>query len=151
MIFGILPFKAGFFFGNLFFLCTNWNNMIYLILGILSSTLIYIIFKYIDKFKISTFDIIIINYITASILGILLSDFNQINFSVLKFMLRVLIVLTLQSIPSKISYSFAAWGKAIQVLMCGMLIISECQYNRKIFQNSTFIFFVAEIEIFNFF
>lgn len=56
--------------------------MIYLILSILSSTLIYIIFKYIDKFKISTFDIIIINYITASVLGILLSDFNQINLAV---------------------------------------------------------------------
>ncbi len=56
--------------------------MIYLILSIFSSTLIYIIFKYIDKFKISTFDIIIINYITASVLGILLSDLNQINISV---------------------------------------------------------------------
>ncbi|MDX9694491.1 MAG: hypothetical protein RBT49_01755 [Bacteroidales bacterium] len=56
--------------------------MIYLILSILSSALIYIIFKYIDKFKISTFDIIIINYITASVLGILLSDLNQINISV---------------------------------------------------------------------
>ncbi|MGE0090580.1 MAG: hypothetical protein AB7S50_14000 [Bacteroidales bacterium] len=56
--------------------------MVYLILSILSSTLIYIIFKYIDKLRISTFDIIIINYITASILGILLSDINQINLSV---------------------------------------------------------------------
>jgi len=58
--------------------------MIYLILSILSSTAIYIIFKYIDKFKISTFDIIIINYITASVLGFLLSDINQINISVFK-------------------------------------------------------------------
>lgn len=58
--------------------------MIYLILSILSSTFIYIIFKYIDKFKISTFDIIIVNYITASILGILLSDLNQISISALE-------------------------------------------------------------------
>lgn len=58
--------------------------MIYLILSILSSTAIYIIFKYADKFKINTFDIIIINYITASILGFIISDIHNLNFSVFK-------------------------------------------------------------------
>jgi len=58
--------------------------MIFLFLSILSSAAIYVIFKYIDRFKINTFDVIIINYITASILGIILSDFNQISFSVFK-------------------------------------------------------------------
>lgn len=48
--------------------------MIFLIFSILSSAAIYVIFKYIDRFKIATFDVIIINYITAAILGLLLSD-----------------------------------------------------------------------------
>ncbi|HKL09588.1 MAG TPA: hypothetical protein VJ896_12500 [Bacteroidales bacterium] len=48
--------------------------MIFLIFSILSSAAIYVIFKYIDRLKIATFDVIIINYITAAILGYLLSD-----------------------------------------------------------------------------
>ncbi|MEA3317030.1 MAG: EamA/RhaT family transporter [Bacteroidota bacterium] len=48
--------------------------MIYLILSILSSTSIYIIFKILHKFKINTFDVIIINYITAAILGLFLTE-----------------------------------------------------------------------------
>lgn len=47
--------------------------MIFLILSIFSSAAIYVIFKYLDRFKIATFNVIIINYITASILGILLT------------------------------------------------------------------------------
>ncbi|OFX85376.1 MAG: hypothetical protein A2W99_08005 [Bacteroidetes bacterium GWF2_33_16] len=58
--------------------------MIYLLLSILSSTAIYFIFKYIDKFKFNTFDIIIINYFTAAILGFLLSDIIHVNLSVFK-------------------------------------------------------------------
>lgn len=48
--------------------------MIFLVFSILSSAAIYVIFKYIDRFKIATFDVIIINYITAAILGLLLSN-----------------------------------------------------------------------------
>ncbi|MDY6801727.1 MAG: hypothetical protein SVU94_10980 [Bacteroidota bacterium] len=48
--------------------------MIFLIFSILSSAAIYVIFKYIDRIKIASFDVIIINYITAAILGLLLSD-----------------------------------------------------------------------------
>ncbi|MEE4196181.1 MAG: DMT family transporter [Bacteroidales bacterium] len=48
--------------------------MIFLIFSILSSAAIYVIFKYIDRLKISTFDVIIINYLTASVLGFLLSE-----------------------------------------------------------------------------
>lgn len=48
--------------------------MIFLVLSILSSAAIYVIFKYLDRFKINTFNVIIINYITATILGILLTN-----------------------------------------------------------------------------
>jgi len=48
--------------------------MVFLIFSILSSAAIYVIFKYIDRLKIATFDVIIINYITAAILGYFLSD-----------------------------------------------------------------------------
>lgn len=48
--------------------------MIYLVLSILSSAAIYVIFKYLDRYKINTFNVIIINYITATLLGILLTQ-----------------------------------------------------------------------------
>lgn len=48
--------------------------MIFLLFSILSSAAIYVIFKFLDRFKIKTFNIIIINYITATILGILLTN-----------------------------------------------------------------------------
>lgn len=48
--------------------------MIFIIFSILSSAGIYVIFKFLDRFKINTFNVIIINYITAAILGILLTN-----------------------------------------------------------------------------
>lgn len=58
--------------------------MIFLILSILSSAAIYVIFKYLDRFKIKTFNVIIINYITATILGILLSNTDVNIFPLIK-------------------------------------------------------------------
>ena len=48
--------------------------MIYLILSILSSTLIFVIFKLFDKFKIDTFQAIVANYITATCCGLISYD-----------------------------------------------------------------------------
>ena len=48
--------------------------MVFLVFSILSSAAIYVIFKFLDRFKIKTFNVIIINYITATILGILLTN-----------------------------------------------------------------------------
>ncbi|MFO8236488.1 MAG: hypothetical protein R6U04_13910 [Bacteroidales bacterium] len=50
--------------------------MIYLLLSILSSTSLFVIFKYADKYKIKNFDIIIVNYIVASIIGYSISEYN---------------------------------------------------------------------------
>ena len=50
--------------------------MIFLLLSIISSTSLFVIFKYIDKYGIKNFDVIIINYIVASILGYSISDYN---------------------------------------------------------------------------
>jgi len=47
--------------------------MFYLILSILSSTLILIIFKLLEKLKIRIFNVIVINYIVASFTGLYLS------------------------------------------------------------------------------
>lgn len=52
--------------------------MVFLIFSILSSAAIYVIFKFLDRFKIKTFNVIIINYITATVLGILLTN-SQAN------------------------------------------------------------------------
>jgi len=56
--------------------------MIYLLLSILSSTSLFVIFKFVDKYKIRTFDVIIINYIVACLLGFAISDFSQDFFPV---------------------------------------------------------------------
>lgn len=48
--------------------------MIYLLLSIASSSVIFVVFKLFDRFKINRLHAIVINYITASSLGILLSQ-----------------------------------------------------------------------------
>lgn len=58
--------------------------MIFLILSILSSAAIYVIFKYLDRFKIATFNVIIINYLTATVLGILLMNTKVDVFPIIK-------------------------------------------------------------------
>ena len=50
--------------------------MIFLLLSILSSTSLFVIFKYVDKYGIRNFDVIIINYIVASILGFSISKYD---------------------------------------------------------------------------
>ncbi len=50
--------------------------MIFLILSILSSTSLFVIFKYVDRYGIRNFDVIIINYIIASILGFSISNYD---------------------------------------------------------------------------
>ncbi len=52
--------------------------MIYIFLSILSSTSLFVIFKLLDKFKIETFNVIVLNYLIAAILGFIVN----INFSV---------------------------------------------------------------------
>jgi drug/metabolite transporter (DMT)-like permease len=47
--------------------------MIYLILSILSSTGIFLVFKFLDQKKLPSFPVILINYFTASILGFLIN------------------------------------------------------------------------------
>ena len=56
--------------------------MIFLLLSILSSTSLFVIFKYVDKYGIRNFDVIIINYIVASILGFSISTYNPDIFPV---------------------------------------------------------------------
>ncbi|HSH52854.1 MAG TPA: hypothetical protein VK982_14100 [Bacteroidales bacterium] len=58
--------------------------MVFLIFSILSSAAIYVIFKYIDRIKVASFDVIIINYITAAILGLLLFDTQADIFPIYK-------------------------------------------------------------------
>lgn len=54
--------------------------MIFLALSILSSTAIFVLFKLFDTYKIDTLQAIVINYITASICGFLLSE-SSIGYS----------------------------------------------------------------------
>ncbi|MBU8892552.1 MAG: hypothetical protein KOO66_07215 [Bacteroidales bacterium] len=58
--------------------------MIFLVFSILSSAAIYVIFKFLDRFNINTFNVIIINYITAAILGLLLTNTQVDIFSIYK-------------------------------------------------------------------
>ena len=59
---------------------SNWYfrrafpDMIYLLLSVLSSTSLMIIFKYFERFKVHTFDAIVINYFVAGALSIVLNS-----------------------------------------------------------------------------
>jgi drug/metabolite transporter (DMT)-like permease len=48
--------------------------LIYLLLSIIASTLIFIIFKLFDKYKINTLQAIVVNYFTACLFGLLMYD-----------------------------------------------------------------------------
>jgi len=48
--------------------------MLFLLLNILSSTIIALVFKFIDNLKVNTFKVIVINYLVAASLGFLLND-----------------------------------------------------------------------------
>lgn len=50
--------------------------MIFLILSILSSTIIYVVFKLVEKHRVVNFSAIIVNYIVACFAGFFLSDSN---------------------------------------------------------------------------
>ena len=52
--------------------------MIYLLLCVISSTSIIILFKYFSRFEINNFNAIIINYLTAALLGLTIS-FNSLR------------------------------------------------------------------------
>jgi len=50
--------------------------VIYLLLSIVSSTLIFLIFKLFRKYEIDNFQAIVFNYITATLIGVFLNDVN---------------------------------------------------------------------------
>lgn len=57
--------------------------MIYLILSVLSSSLIFIIFKILGKFKVNTLQVIVVNYLIAFLIGIYLYD-GSVNMNIIK-------------------------------------------------------------------
>lgn len=57
--------------------------MIFLLLSILSSALIYVVFKFVGQFKILTFSAIIVNYLAACLAGFFLSNSNPFTLSTL--------------------------------------------------------------------
>ena len=50
------------------------NGMIYLFLCILSSTGIFLVFKYLDRYQLPAFPVIVINYLTAATLGFMINQ-----------------------------------------------------------------------------
>jgi drug/metabolite transporter (DMT)-like permease len=50
--------------------------MLFLLLSILSSASLFVIFKIVDTYGIRNFDVIIINYVVATILGFAISNYN---------------------------------------------------------------------------
>lgn len=57
--------------------------MIFLLLSILSSALIYVVFKFVGRLKIFTFSAIIVNYLAACLAGFFLSSSNPFSISIL--------------------------------------------------------------------
>ncbi len=69
--------------------------MIYILLSILCSTSLFIIFKYLDKFKIDAFLVIVINYFVAASLGFILNydtNYNKIMSEISKWYYLAIII-----------------------------------------------------------
>jgi drug/metabolite transporter (DMT)-like permease len=56
--------------------------MIFLVLSILSSSLIYVVFKLVERYKVFTFSAIVVNYLMACLAGFFLSNSNPFSISV---------------------------------------------------------------------
>jgi len=123
--------------------------MLYLLLCIISSTLIFIVFKLLKRLNVSTLNAIVVNYFTASALGLILSSgdggFNPVDtgwfhislisgflfvfmFFIIGYASRVAGI-TLTSLTTKLSvvipvlYSIIAFGEEVTtVKVAGMIL-----------------------------
>jgi drug/metabolite transporter (DMT)-like permease len=100
--------------------------MINILLCILSSTLIFILFKLIDRFKAFTFQSIIINYLVAFILGLSissdwgnLSQVHEKSWFILSLILGILFIVTFFFI----GVSSQKAGISITTVACKMSVI----------------------------
>lgn len=99
--------------------------MIWLLFSILSSTGIYIIFKFVDKAKIPLLNIIIINYLIASVSGFLLAGEFPIqkildaDWLVTGLILGVLLIFLF----FMVGYSSAKAGISITTVACKMAVV----------------------------
>jgi drug/metabolite transporter (DMT)-like permease len=106
--------------------------MIYLILSILSSTAIFIIFKFLDHYKVSTFPVIVYNYLFAAIPGYLLlqqkpelKDVFQANWIYLAVFIGILFILMFYVI----ALSSASAGISITTVASKMSVVIPISYS----------------------
>ncbi|MGQ9846950.1 MAG: hypothetical protein ACUVQP_05525 [Bacteroidales bacterium] len=100
--------------------------MIFLLLAILSSTLIFVLFKLFTYFSINTYQAIVINYLTAGIIGFIINNnytllngifrFNWIYFALFVGVLFFLTFLLIQ-------YSTQNIGLSITTVACKMSVV----------------------------
>ena len=100
--------------------------MIFLVLSILSSALFILSFKLFDKYKLQNIPVIICNYITAALLGISLSQNNEVLYQqdkswlVLAMILGALFILSLNFVAKttqRISVTVAGVANKMSLIM----------------------------------
>jgi drug/metabolite transporter (DMT)-like permease len=100
--------------------------MIWILLTILSATGIFVFFKLLDKFHLPNLNAIVINYLTAGVLGFLISDnpsmigpiFNQ-SWSLLAILIGILFILMFFII----GYSSKTSGMSLTTLASKMSVV----------------------------
>jgi drug/metabolite transporter (DMT)-like permease len=106
--------------------------MIYLILSILSSTAIFIIFKFLDQYKVSTFPVIVYNYLFAAVPGYFLlqekpdlKDVFQADWIYLAIFIGILFILMFYVI----ALSSATAGISITTVASKMSVVIPITYS----------------------
>lgn len=115
--------------------------MIYLLLSMVCSSAVFIIFKLINNYKLKTYNVIVVNYLLASILGFLLNK-EPLNFTAVKnanwLLLAILIgilfivmfFLMAQS-SQKIGISTTSIAAKMSVII--PIVFSIIQYNEPVY------------------
>lgn len=100
--------------------------MIFLLLAILSSTFIFVLFKLFPHFNINTYQAIVINYLTAGVIGFainnndkLLSEIFSFNWIYFALFIGILLLLTFLLIK----YSTQNIGVSITTVACKMSVV----------------------------
>lgn len=130
--------------------------MIYLLLSIICSTSIFILFKSIERFKINTFNAILVNYLIATAIGLSYSKNPLSAIELITDLKTSIIIILIGSLfismffiiaRSSIKNGIAITSISSKMSVIIPIIFSMIYYNELIFFNKMFAIFLAVISI----
>ncbi len=118
--------------------------MLYLILCIVSSTSIMIVFKLLDKLKVSSINAIVINYFTASLLGFIVVGDSGVNpFEAEWFRISLIMGFVFVFMFNVIGYSTRIAGMTVTSLTTKLSVVIPVIFSMVVFSEALTIYKVA--------